>query len=89
MTFCGRGMLPIGSVGMVISKPRKDSGAKQALPLLTSNFARLKDAPNAARIVEKVGEERRGTDAQPFRSKPGRLSDPQSISESIVLAIGL
>jgi hypothetical protein len=35
MTFCGRGMLPIGSVGMVISKPRKDSDARQALLLLT------------------------------------------------------
>jgi hypothetical protein len=37
MTCCGRGMLPIGSVGITISKPRKDLDARQALPLLTSD----------------------------------------------------
>src|SRR5260221_13292183 len=38
MTFCGRGMLPIGSVGMVISKLREDSDARHAFPLLTSGI---------------------------------------------------
>jgi hypothetical protein len=33
--LAGHGMLPIGSVGMVISKPRKDSAARQALTLFT------------------------------------------------------
>src|SRR6267378_3158949 len=56
MTFCGRGMLPIGSVGMVISKPRKDSGAKQALPMLTIiSHASIRPRTRLA-VVEKVGE---------------------------------
>jgi CheY-like chemotaxis protein len=44
---------------MLISKPKKDSDARQALPLLTHHLARLNEAaPNAARVVEIVGERR-------------------------------
>jgi hypothetical protein len=58
MTFCGRGMLPIGSVGMVISKPRKDSDARQALPLLTIISHASRRLRTRLRVVKKVGEGR-------------------------------
>jgi hypothetical protein len=64
MTFCGRGMLPIGSVGMVISKPRKDSGARQALPQLTIISHASNEAPNAA------GERDRGCSGKLIEVKP-------------------
>src|SRR5260370_4384114 len=35
MTFFGRGMLPIGSGGVVLSQPRKEPDAPQPLPLFT------------------------------------------------------
>ena len=66
MTLCGRGMLPIGSVGMVISKPRQDSDARQALPLLTIiSHASMRRPRTRLAVVEIVGEGR-GTDAQPL-----------------------
>jgi hypothetical protein len=49
-------MLPIGSVGMVISKPRKDSDARQALPLLTIISHAPRRLRTRLRVVEKVGE---------------------------------
>jgi hypothetical protein len=51
-------MLPIGSVGMVISKPKKDSDAKQALPRLTIiSHASMRPRSGLA-VGEKVGEGR-------------------------------
>jgi hypothetical protein len=41
-------MLPIGSVGRVIFKSRKDSDARQALRLLTT---RLKEATERGRVI--------------------------------------
>src|ERR1700737_4172206 len=55
MTFCGRGMLPIGSVGIVISKPRKDSDSRQALPLLTIISHASRRLRTRLGVVEKVG----------------------------------
>jgi len=51
MSFCGRGMLPIGSVGMVIPNPRRDSDARQALRPLTSILHGSRTPPAAATSI--------------------------------------
>src|ERR1700730_3892189 len=58
MTFCGRGMLPIGSVGVVIFKPRKDSAAWQGLALLTIVSQASMRPRTRLSVVEKVSEGR-------------------------------
>jgi hypothetical protein len=67
-------MLPIGSVGMVISKPRKDSDARQALPLLTIISHASRKPRTRLGVVEKVGEGE-GGGGEPMRSRFVRNPD--------------
>src|SRR5258708_31007045 len=60
MTFCGRGILPIGSVGMVISKPRRDSAARPTLPAQVPrrNILRLHGLHRFLHGVDRAGEQK-------------------------------
>src|SRR5258708_9499059 len=61
MTFCGRGTLPIGSVGMVISKRRRDSAPRQTLPaeFPSRNIRRLHGLHRFLHGVDRAGEQRK------------------------------
>src|SRR5258708_12309433 len=61
MTFCGGGALPIGSVGMVISKGRRDSAPRQTLPaeFPSGNIRRLHGLHRFLHGVDRAGEQRK------------------------------
>jgi hypothetical protein len=63
---------------MVISKPRKDSDARQALPLLTIIWHVSMRLRTRLRVVEKVGEGWGGAEGRLPETRPKVCSERRS-----------